>query len=55
MDFDKELDRRQSHSVKWDYYKGTEVEPFWVADIDFAAPDAVVDALHERIDHPVFG
>ena len=55
MDFDKELDRRQSHSVKWDYYKGTEVEPFWVADMDFAAPDAVVDALHERIDHPVFG
>ena len=27
----------------------------WVADMDFASPQAVLDALHERIDHSVFG
>ncbi|MGD9869744.1 MAG: MalY/PatB family protein, partial [Thauera sp.] len=27
----------------------------WVADMDFAAPPAVLDALHRRIDHGVFG
>ena len=29
--------------------------PLWVADMDFAAPPPVLAALHQRIDHGVFG
>jgi cysteine-S-conjugate beta-lyase len=29
--------------------------PMWVADTDFKAPPAVIDALHEAVDHGVFG
>lgn len=29
--------------------------PLWVADMDFRAPQPVIDALHERVEHGVFG
>ena len=29
--------------------------PMWVADMDFRAPQAVIEALHEAVDHGVFG
>lgn len=29
--------------------------PLWVADMDFRAPPAVIDALRQRVDHGVFG
>jgi cystathionine beta-lyase len=29
--------------------------PMWVADTDFKAPPAVLDALHQAVDHGVFG
>ncbi|NNM51018.1 MAG: aminotransferase class I/II-fold pyridoxal phosphate-dependent enzyme, partial [Pseudomonadales bacterium] len=31
------------------------VQPLWVADMDFAAPSAVVDALKARARHPIYG
>jgi cystathionine beta-lyase len=55
FDFDTPVDRRASASVKWDRYKGRDVIPLWVADMDFRSPPAVIAALHERIDHGVFG
>ena len=54
-DFDKAVDRRNTGSLKWDKYKGRDVLPLWVADMDFQAPPAVIDALHKRVDHGVFG
>jgi cystathionine beta-lyase len=53
--FDAEIDRRGTHSSKWDKYAGRDVLPFWVADMDFRAPAFVVDALRRRLDHPVYG
>lgn len=53
--FDTPPDRRQSDSVKWGRYAGRDVLPMWVADMDFAAPAAVIEALRTRIDHSVFG
>ena len=41
--------------MKWDRYAGTDILPFWVADMDFASPPEVVDALQARLDHGVFG
>jgi cystathionine beta-lyase len=49
------IDRRNSASLKWDKYKGRDILPLWVADMDFRSPPAVIEALHQRIDHGVFG
>jgi cystathionine beta-lyase len=55
FDFDRVLDRRNSDSLKWDRYRGRDVLPLWVADIDFQAPPAILEALHKRVDHGIFG
>lgn len=55
FDFDTPIDRRGTASIKWDKYKGRDVIPLWVADMDFACAPAVVEALHRRIDHPIYG
>ncbi|MFM8734404.1 MAG: MalY/PatB family protein [Pirellulales bacterium] len=48
-------DRHGTGSEKWDRYTGRDVIPVWVADMDFAAPAEVLAAIHERVDHGVFG
>ncbi|HOE73259.1 MAG TPA: PatB family C-S lyase [Deltaproteobacteria bacterium] len=55
FDFDTPVERRGTGSLKWDRYKGRDVIPLWVADMDFKAPPAVIEALRERVDHGVFG
>ena len=54
-DFDRLIDRRDTASQKWEKYRDTEILPMWVADTDFMAPPAVLEALHRRVDHGVFG
>ena len=61
--FDEVLDRSNSNSMKWTYdpdiLSPDEVAakplPMWVADMDFKAPQAVTDALHQAVNHGVFG
>lgn len=53
--FDRLIDRRDTDSQKWEKYRDTEILPMWVADTDFMAPPAVLEALHRRVDHGVFG
>lgn len=53
--FDVFIDRRDTASQKWERYRDTEILPMWVADTDFMAPPGVIDALHKRVDHGVFG
>ena len=48
-------DRRGTGSEKWDRWAGRDVIPTWVADMDFAAPEVVLDAVRARVDHGVFG
>jgi cystathionine beta-lyase len=57
FDFDAPVDRAGSDSTKWTKYAGrdSEVIPLWVADMDFAAPPAVIEALRQRVEHGVFG
>jgi cystathionine beta-lyase len=59
IDFDQPISRQGSHSLKHDAVKavfGTEdVLPLWVADMDFATPPAVTDALLQRAAHPLYG
>jgi len=54
-DFDSVIDRRGTASEKWERYAGRDVLPMWVADMDFRAPPPVLEALHARVDHGVFG
>ncbi len=54
-DFDTVVDRRGTGSDKWDAYAGRDVVPMWVADMDFRAPPPLLEALHRRVDHGVFG
>jgi cysteine-S-conjugate beta-lyase len=55
VDFDTIIDRSNTGSEKWDKYRGRDIIPLWVADMDFRSPPAVIEALHERVDHGVFG
>jgi len=59
FDFDHDIPRDGTFCVKHDgraAYFGTEdVLPLWVADMDFAAPEAVTRALAERAAHPIYG
>lgn len=58
-DFDQIIERKGTQSIKWDAMKPfigkEELMPFWVADMDFTSPSAVVDALEKRARHGVFG
>ncbi|MCX8018226.1 MAG: aminotransferase class I/II-fold pyridoxal phosphate-dependent enzyme, partial [Rhodocyclaceae bacterium] len=42
-------------SIRWGRYAGRDVIPLWVADMDFAAPPEVVEALYARIASGLFG
>ena len=59
--FDTPIDRRGSHSMKWDGMEALHgVSPesglaMWVADMDFASPDPVRSAVRAMADHGVFG
>lgn len=59
FDFDREIDRAGTHSVKYDsrlaVFGKVDVIPAWVADMDFAAPPAVTQALMDRAAHPIYG
>lgn len=64
--FDKTIDRWATGARKWALTKDPsspfytevpqeEVIPMWVADMDFPTADSVIDALRERIEHPILG
>ncbi|WP_023603210.1 MalY/PatB family protein [Aliivibrio logei] len=59
--FDCIHNRCNTGSLKWDFMKeklgldGTGRLPMWVSDYDFQAPPLVLEALHNRIDHGIFG
>ena len=58
-DFDKIIERRGTGAIKTDALKKVfgkeDLVPLWVADMDFETPDFIVNALKERLEHPVFG
>jgi cystathionine beta-lyase len=58
-DFDEITDRKGTDCIKYDTLKDhfgqEDLIPLWVADMDFRTPDFIVDALKQRLEHPVFG
>lgn len=59
FDFDREIDRSQSGALKYDVlaerYGRADLTPLWVADMDFATPPCVIEALRRRLEHPLLG
>ncbi len=57
--FDSLIDRTKTHSIKWDTGLLPEdcrdAIPLWVADMDFASPPEVVEAIQDRAAHPIYG
>lgn len=58
-DFDKVIDRHGSGAIKVDSleerYGRPDLIAAWVADMDFATPSFIIDALKKRLEHPIFG
>ena len=61
FDFDRVIDRRGTHASKWDMMAklsgiaAADGIPMWVADMDFAAPPGVTEALTEIVTRAVHG
>lgn len=59
FNFDEELDRSGTGSEKYDARKrlfgSDDITPLWVADMDFAAPACVSEAIQKRAMHPIYG
>lgn len=57
--FDEEIDRRGTGALKTDAllerFGRPDLTALWVADMDFATPPFIVEALRRRLDHPIFG
>lgn len=54
FDFDKPIERLNTHSYKWDL-KGEEYLPLWVADADFEVAPAVTERIRKRMEHGIYG
>lgn len=58
-DFDRVIPRKDTNSLKYDFAEARGVSPdllpMWVADMDFAAPPEVVEALVAKARHGIFG
>lgn len=64
--FDYTHDRTNTNCLKWDLFKQrykinyqledtSGILPMWVADMDFAVPEQIIDAIKSRLNHPIFG
>ena len=58
-DFNTVTDRHNTNSIKTDLAlvrgKPADVLSLWVADMDFPTAPEILEALHKRVDHGIFG
>jgi len=59
MNFNNEINRYHTNSLKYDFKKEKnkpeDVIPMWVADMDFRCCEEILNDMHKKIDHGVFG
>ena len=61
MNFDEKIERRGTHSNKWDMMEhkyGVSPDdgiPMWIADMDFRPPECVQKAVHDLSEHGIYG
>jgi cystathionine beta-lyase len=58
-DFDKRIDRTNKASYKWDQseklFGRPDILPLWVADMDFEAPQEVIESITRRAEQGIYG
>lgn len=58
-DYDKVIERKNTSCVKYDAASKMgmpeDILPLWVADMDFQAPQGVIDRLKDAVEHGIFG
>jgi cystathionine beta-lyase len=59
MNFDEKIDRYKTNSLKYDFksdkHKPDDVFPMWVADMDFKCCEEILNDMHKKINHGIFG
>jgi len=61
MNFDEIINRKNTHSAKWDMMEelfGVSKDngiPMWVADMDFRPPKCISDSIKKMYDHGIYG
>ena len=59
LDFDTVVNRRNTYSLKYDFAKKRnmpeDVQPLWVADMDFKVSSYIQEALLKQVEHGIFG
>lgn len=59
IDFDAVVNRKDTDCLKFDFAvkrgRPADVLPLWVADMDFKTSDRILEEIHRRIDHGIFG
>ena len=59
FDFSTVVDRHGTWCTQWDYvadrFGAADLLPFTISDMDFATAPCITEALHQRINHGVFG
>lgn len=57
--FDEVIDRTGTYCEKFDsrgkIFGREDVIPLWVADMDFATPSFIMEAIRKRVEHPILG
>ncbi|MGB6328295.1 MAG: PatB family C-S lyase [Halarcobacter sp.] len=57
--FDEIIDRKNTNCVKYDalnvYFGEEDLQPLWVADMDFKTPEHINNALIKRANHGIYG
>lgn len=57
--FDVVIDRKNTKCYKWDFllqeFGKKDLLPMWVADMEFQAPAKVIEVMHKRAAHGIFG
>lgn len=58
-DFDTVIERHGSGAIKYDcleeHFGRPDLLAGWVADMDFASPDFIIEDLKKRLEHPILG
>ena len=59
INFDEIINRKNTDCLKFDFAKRRgmpeDVLPLWVADMDFKTSSLILDEIHKRVDHGIFG
>lgn len=59
INFDEPVDRKNTDCLKFDFAvkrgRPADVLPLWVADMDFKTSDRILEEIHKRVRHGIFG